>query len=333
MSKLDNVASSLDTLYSKYKTAEPKDPTKARLLNPFPSFDRYLGGGPGKGKITTFAGLFSVGKTSLALQFAGYNKDEVVGFLDCEYEWTEASYKWVEQYFGIERERIIVMQPEFIEEAGNMVYDLCDHTDIVVHDGLTSIGSKAEYDDALEANKMGQDARTLNKFFRKFRGKINRTETAVIATNKLYQNIGNQFEPIVEPGGGGVSYYPSQKLWITLSNNKDKEKKVVGQNLNITVRKDKLSGNRGKKFSIIYHNGIGFDVERDIITNAVDFGIISRGGAWYTYDKTKVQGEAAVVELLLDNPELKKEIRERVSEAIINERKTNEDAEESSSEE
>ena len=317
--QIKDVMNSMDALYKKYEEQQPKLTDEVRRLEcPFPSMDRYLGGGPGIGKITTYAGLFSVGKTSLALQIAGYNKDATLGFLDCEFEWTEASYKWVENYYGIERDRIHVLQPEYIEEAANIVYDMCGLCDIVIHDGLTSIGTAAEFGDDMESAKMGTDARALNKFYKKFRGRVYKTDTALIQTNKIYENIGNQFEPLVEPGGKGVGYYPSQKLWLTLGNEKTPDKKeVIGQKVNAKIVKDKLHTGRGKKFTLYYYNGEGFDILRDVIDNAIDFDIIDKAGSWYSYDGTKIgQGTKAVKTFLDDNDGLLTEIRTRLDNAI-----------------
>jgi recombination protein RecA len=319
--KMDKALGSLDALYKKYEGQKPKlNDSVRRLDNPFPSFDRYLGGGPGIGKITTYAGKYSTGKTSLALQMAGYNKDADIGFLDCEFEWTEASYKWVYDYFGIERERIHVLQPEYLEEAANIVYDMCDICDIIIHDGLTSIGSAAEFQDDMQSTKMGTDARIINKFFKKFRGRVYKTDTALLMTNKVYDNIGNTFEPIVEPGGKGVGYYPAQKLRLSLANAKDGTE-VIGQKVNVTVNKDKLSGNRGKRFTLYYYNGVGFDILQDVVDNAVDFDIINKSGSWYAYDGTKLgQGSNKVKEFIKDNEGLEAEIRARIDESIIEER-------------
>ena len=89
----------------------------------------------------------------------------------------------------------------------------------------------------------------------------------------------------------------------------DKDKKIIGQDVRVEIKKDKLSGNRGVKFSLPYDNKMGFDIERDIVNNAIDLGIIKVAGSWYSYDSTKLgQGIDTVTDLLRDNPELCLEI-------------------------
>lgn len=316
---VDEAYGSIESLYAKYektgniftppKSLEDIDVEAERVNNPFLSFDRYLGGAPAMGKMTTYSGLNSTSKTSLALAIAGANPDKRIGFIDAELNWVDSSYLWVDKYFGIDKERLIVLQPEFLEEAADMVEDLCNVADIVIYDGFDSIPPKAEFLATMEEQQMGLQARAYKKFFRKSMSKIYKSKAAFIVTNHLYENIGNVFEPFKEPGGRSIHDYASQKLYLTRSNLKDKSGAVDGQSVNITVNKDKLTGNRGAKFSLPYRNSTGFDIKLDILNNALDFGIVERAGAWYSYDGTKIgQGETKAVETLNDNPELVSEI-------------------------
>lgn len=320
MAKTENDGlSAIDKLYAKYKKTEnifeaPKnlediDLTVGRLKNPFLSFDRYLGGAPAYGKLTTYSGFNSTGKTSMALQMAGANPDKVVGFVDAEMNWDDASYLWVDKYFGIEKERIHVLQPTYLEEGAEMVEDLCNAVDIVIYDGFDSIAPKAEYQATMEEQQMGLQARAYKKFFRRSMGKIYKSKAALIITNHLYENIGNVFEPFKEPGGRSIHDFASQKLYLTRSNSKDKSGQISGQEVNITVNKDKLTGNRGAKFSIPYDNRTGFNVELDILNNAVELGVVQQKGAFFSYDGTTIgQGKEKATLTLKDNPELTAEI-------------------------
>ena len=311
--------SAIDKMYAKYKKTDqifeaPKslediDTSVERLENPILSFDRYLGGAPAYGKITTYSAFASCGKTSLALAFAGANKDKIIGFCDNEFNWSDSSYLWIDKYFGIEKERIHILQPTYLEEGAEMVEDLCTVADIVIFDGFDSLAPKGEYQATMEEQQMGLQARAYKKFFRRSMGKIYKSKAALIITNHLYENIGNVYEPFKEPGGRAIHDFASQKLYLTRSNVKDKDKNTVGQEVNVTVNKDKLSGNRGAKFSLPYDNKIGFDIELDILNNAVDLGIVKQSGAYFSYEGTNIgQGKDKAKLTLKDNPELCLEI-------------------------
>ena len=315
----EKALSAIDKMYAKYKKTDqifeaPKslediDTSVERLKNPFLSFDRYLGGAPAYGKITTYSAFASCGKTSLALAIAGANKDKVIGFCDNEFNWSDSSYLWIDKYFGIEKERIHVLQPTYLEEGAEMVEDLCTVADIVIFDGFDSLAPKGEYQATMEEQQMGLQARAYKKFFRRSMGKIYKSKAALVVTNHLYENIGNVFEPFKEPGGRSIHDFASQKLYLTRSNVKDKEKNTVGQEVNVTVNKDKLSGNRGAKFSLPYDNRLGFDIEMDILNNAIDLGLVKVSGSWYSYGDTKIgQGKDSARDVLRDNPEFALEL-------------------------
>lgn len=317
----DEVAlSAIDKMYAKYKKTDqifeaPKslediDTSVERLENPILSFDRYLGGAPAYGKITTYSAFASCGKTSLALAFAGANKDKIIGFCDNEFNWSDSSYLWIDKYFGIEKERIHILQPTYLEEGAEMVEDLCTVADIVIFDGFDSLAPKGEYQATMEEQQMGLQARAYKKFFRRSMGKIYKSKAALIITNHLYENIGNVYEPFKEPGGRAIHDFASQKLYLTRSNVKDtKTGKTTGQDVNVTINKDKLSGNRGTKFSLPYDNKLGFDIELDILNNAVELGIVKQAGAFFSYDGTNIgQGKDKAKLTLKDNPELCLEI-------------------------
>lgn len=317
--------SALDKMYAKYKKTDqifeaPKslediDTTVERMVNPFLSFDRYLGGAPAYGKITTYSAFASCGKTSMALALAGANPDKIIGFCDNEFNWSDSSYLWIDKYFGIEKERIHILQPTYLEEGAEMVEDLCNVADIVIFDGFDSLAPKAEYQATMEDQQMGAQARAYKKFFRRSMGKIYKSKAALIITNHLYENIGNVYEPFKEPGGRAISDFASQKLFLTRGNIFDKDKNIVGQDIRVTINKDKLSGNRGVKFSLPYDNKLGFDIQMDIINNAIDLGLIKVTGSWYSYGESKLgQGKDKVRDLLNDNPELSLELVERCKE-------------------
>ena len=245
----------------------------------------------------------------MALALAGANPDKIIGFCDNEFNWSDSSYLWIDKYFGIEKERIHILQPTYLEEGAEMVEDLCNVADIVIFDGFDSLAPKAEYQATMEDQQMGAQARAYKKFFRRSMGKIYKSKAALIITNHLYENIGNVYEPFKEPGGRAISDFASQKLFLTRGNIFDKDKNIVGQDIRVTINKDKLSGNRGVKFSLPYDNKLGFDIEMDIINNAIDLGIIKVTGSWYSYGDSKLgQGKDKVRDLLKDNPELSLEL-------------------------
>lgn len=77
---------------------------------------------------------------------------------------------------------------------------------------------------------------------------------------------------------------------------------------------------RVAEFDIIFGGGISKVGE--IIDMGVDLGIVQKSGSWFSYDTTKLgQGREAVKQLLIDNPELSKElegkIRAKIADGVV----------------
>ena len=65
------------------------------------------------------------------------------------------------------------------------------------------------------------------------------------------------------------------------------------------------------EFEILY--GLGISREGEIIDHGVDLGIVAKSGAWYSYGEHRIgQGKENVREYLLSNPEISKEIEQKV---------------------
>jgi hypothetical protein len=60
--------------------------------------------------------------------------------------------------------------------------------------------------------------------------------------------------------------------------------------------------------------GVGIDKLGDLINVASDLEIVQKAGSWYSYGETRLgQGKEKAAEFLTENPELIREIRERVT--------------------
>jgi recombination protein RecA len=72
---------------------------------------------------------------------------------------------------------------------------------------------------------------------------------------------------------------------------------------------------RAAEFDIIFGEGISKNGE--IIDMGVELGIVQKSGSWFSYNSDKLgQGRESVKQLLIDNPELAKEIEAKIREKI-----------------
>ena len=93
---------------------------------------------------------------------------------------------------------------------------------------------------------------------------------------------------------------------------KDKEGNVVGNHVKVKVVKNKVAPPfRIAEFDIMY--GEGISKAGEIIDMGVDFDIIGKSGAWYSYDSAKIaQGRDSAKRFLLENPEVSDEIEAKI---------------------
>ncbi|MBR4491843.1 MAG: DNA recombination/repair protein RecA, partial [Bacteroidales bacterium] len=55
----------------------------------------------------------------------------------------------------------------------------------------------------------------------------------------------------------------------------------------------------------------------EIIDMGVEYNVIKKSGSWFSYNDTKLaQGREAAKQIVNDNPELMKELEEKIKEAI-----------------
>jgi recombination protein RecA len=87
---------------------------------------------------------------------------------------------------------------------------------------------------------------------------------------------------------------------------------VVGNRTRAKVVKNKLAPPfRSAEFDVIY--GQGISKEGSLLDVGVDVGLIRKSGAWFTYDGDQLgQGRENARNFLRDNPELAREIEEKI---------------------
>ncbi len=91
---------------------------------------------------------------------------------------------------------------------------------------------------------------------------------------------------------------------------------AVGNRVKVKVVKNKVAPPfRAAEFDIIFGEGISKNGE--IIDMGVELGIVQKSGSWFSYNSDKLgQGRESVKQLLIDNPELAKEIEAKIREKI-----------------
>ena len=278
------------------------------------SLDIALGiGGVPRGRIIEIYGPEASGKTTLAQHIVAecQKKGGIAAFVDAEHA-LDPEYA---QQLGVNVDELLISQPDTGEQALEITEELVRSSavDIVVVDSVAALVPKAEIDGSMEDQQMGLQARLMSKALRKLTGIVSKTNTTVIFINQLRQKIGIMFgNPETTTGGTALKYYSSVRLDIRRIETLKNENGEFGNRVKIKVVKNKVAPPfKIAECDLIY--GKGFSKIGCILDVAVNFDIVKKSGAWFSYNDEKLgQGREKTKEFLEENPDLLNEIEQKV---------------------
>jgi hypothetical protein len=274
-------------------------------------------GGYPRGRIIEIYGPESSGKTTLAIHAIAEAQKAggIAAIIDAEH----AFDRFYAQNLGVDVDNLLISQPDSGEQALEIADQLIRSSalDILVVDSVAALTPKAELEGDMGENKVGLQARLMSQALRKLTASISRTNTTCIFINQLREKIGVMFgSPETTTGGNALKFYSSVRLDIRrIGPIKDGENQI-GNETRVKVVKNKVSPPfRKAEFDIMFGHGISRSGE--IIDLGVDFDIIKKSGSWFSYGDSKLaQGRDASKKIIEDNPELAKEIEDKIMEKL-----------------
>ena len=281
--------------------------------------DYALGvGGVPRGRITEIFGAESSGKTTLAIHIIAEAQKNggVCAIIDAEH----AFDRFYAEQLGVDVNNLWISQPDNGEQALEIAEQLINSgaVDVLVIDSVAALTPKAEIEGEMGDKNVGLQARLMSQAMRKLTGAIARTRTCCIFINQTREKIGNMYGPAqTTTGGNALKFYSSVRIEIAPSSMiKDSNDKPIGRVVKTKVVKNKVAPPFKKaEFDIMF--GEGISKAGEIIEYGVDYNVIKKSGAWFSYADSKIgQGKEGVRRLLNDNPELMEELEEKVREAI-----------------
>lgn len=280
--------------------------------------DRALGiGGYPRGRIIEIYGPESSGKTTLALQaIAEVQKTGGrAAFIDAE----NAIDPTYAKNLGVQIDELILSQPDSGEQALEIAELLIKSAaiDLLVVDSVAALVPQAELDGVMSDSSMGLQARLMSKAMRKLSGVMNRSKCTVIFINQLREKIGVIYgNPETTTGGRALKFYASIRIEVRKGEAIKQGTDIIGNKVNVKVVKNKVAP-PFKTATIEIRYGEGVSRIGEIIDLAVEFGIIDKSGAWFSYKEDKIgQGRENVRLFLQANPDIYQQIEQELQQKL-----------------
>ncbi len=278
------------------------------------NLDIALGvGGIPRGRIVEIYGPESSGKTTLAMNICAQaqKKGGVAAIVDAEHALDPVYAKAI----GVNTDDLLISQPDTGEQALEITEQLVRSgaVDIVVIDSVAALVPKAEIDGEMGAQLPGLQARLMSQALRKLTAIAAKSNTTVIFINQIRYKIGVMYgSPETTTGGNSLKFYSSIRMDIRRIETLKKDGEGFGNRVRVKVVKNKVSPPfRQAEFDIIF--GTGIDEVGCLVDAAVEFNIVNKAGAWYSYCGEKTgQGRDKTIEFLKANPDLIEEIKVKV---------------------
>ena len=317
---LDVALTQIERQYGKGAVMKLGDPSAQMNVETIPtgslSLDIALGlGGIPKGRIIEIYGPESSGKTTVTLHMIAevQKRGGIAGFIDAEHALDPVYAKNI----GVDVDNLYISQPDNGEQALEITETMVRSgaIDIVVVDSVAALVPKAEIDGDMGDSHVGLQARLMSQALRKLTAVISKSNCTVIFINQLREKVGVMFgNPETTTGGRALKFYSSVRLDVRRIESLKQSGEVTGNRTRVKVVKNKIAPPfKEAEFDIMF--GEGISQEGDILDLAANVNIVVKSGAWYAYEGNKIgQGRENAKQYLKDNPEICKEIENKVRE-------------------
>lgn len=267
-----------------------------------------VGGFP-RGRVIEIYGPESSGKTTVALHAVAEAQKNggIAAFIDAEHA-LDPVYA---RHLGVDINNLLVSQPDTGEQALEITEQLVRSgaVDIVVVDSVAALVPKVEIEGEMGDAHVGVQARLMSKALRKLTGIISKTKAVVIFINQLREKVGIMFgSPETTTGGRALKFYASVRLDVRKGEVIKMNNENIGSRTKVKVVKNKVAPPfKVAEFDLMY--GTGISKEGTLIDIGTNMDIISKSGAWYSYNGERMgQGKEAAKNYLKEHPEVVAEV-------------------------
>ena len=178
--------------------------------------------------------------------------------------------------------------------------------DVVVIDSVAALVPRAEIEGEMGDTHVGLQARLMSQALRKLAGTISRSNTTVIFINQMREKIGVMFgNPETTPGGRALKFYASgapRHPAHRVHQGRATRSSATGCGSRWSRTRWPRRSARPSSTSC---SATGISREGSLLDVAVDYDVVRKSGAWYTYDGDQLgQGRENAKRFLRENPEV-----------------------------
>ena len=322
MSKLDPKTRQRVQIALEVETPKQKTPSVGLNL--------ALRGGLGYGRQILVWGNKSAGKSSFCLQMIAEAQKEGK---TCAWIDAEASYSrdWAEK-LGVDSDNLIYSPVKTINDMVDIGTQLMEAgVDLIVVDSISALlpaiyfeKDSAELKKLEDTKQIGAEAKDMTHAVKMLNYANKKTLLVLISQQR--NQFGSMHASHIPTGGMAVKFFSSTviKLWSSEAEANAIKAGVkvgdkiieqrVGRPVNWIIDYNKLGPpNLSGQYDFYFQGDtLGVDGTGEILDVAEQFGIIQKGGAWYTVGEERFQGRAKTVEYLRANPEVVEKLREEI---------------------
>ena len=305
----DRVQSAVDVKIIKQKT-------------PSIGLNLALNGGLGHGRQALVWGNKSSGKSSFCLQMIALAQKEgkTCAWIDAEHSY---SPEWAEK-LGVDSSKLIYSPAKTINDMVDIATKLMSaDIDIIVVDSISALlpaiyfeKDGDELKDLQDTKQIGAEAKDMTHAV-KMLNYANKNTLLVLISQQRNQ-FGSMHASHIPTGGMAVKFFSSTviKLWSSEAEANAIKAGVqvgdkiieqrVGRPVNWIIDYNKLGPPNLSGQYDFYYQGESLGVDRigETLDVAEMYGLVEKGGAWYTINKERFQGRAKAIAYLRDNPKV-----------------------------
>jgi recombination protein RecA len=325
---IDELLSQLDPSLRK-RLSIGTDVEVKKQKTPSTGLTKALRGGFAYGRQVLIWGNKSAGKSSFCLQMISEaQKDgKLCAWIDAEQSFDP---EWARK-LGVDTDKLIYSEARTVNDMVDVATQLMKaKVDVLIVDSISALlpaiyfeKDSTELKQLENTKQIGAEARDMTNAVKMLNYANNQdNQTLLILISQQRNNIGAMYASHQPTGGHAVKFFSSTivKLWSSESENQAiKGKTTVGDkiieskigrtvNWNIDFNKTGPAFIGGSYDFYFDADIVGVDKVADLVDTAEYYGVIEKGGAWYTVLGERFQGRAKVVDYLKENPSKVKEL-------------------------